>query len=830
MPWGSPDRQDARDWLGQCRVLDLTDERGLLAGHLLAQLGADVVQVEPPGGSPGRIVPPFDATPGGNGTSLFWSAYAAGKRGVTLALDTAAGRETLLDLVRKADILIESAAPGQMAALGLNYAQLRPTNPRLIHVSITAFGSTGPKAAYAASDLAIWAAAGTLWPHRDQHGVPLRISVPQAFHQAAIDAVGGALIALLAREDSGKGQHVDVSAQASCTLCTLSSHLAMAVSHADFNALGGVQNSKLLDLSGSGARTRKTKWQVADGLVEMHIGMGTAAGRHANALFAWLNELGTCPPEFAGWDWVAIPERLMSGELTGDDLNRARAYVGEALAPFTKAQILAIAQEKGLLMAPILTTADLLASPQFAARGLFAAVTGGADAKVLPRPFAPGCGMSGIPLAPAPDLGEHNGEILGNPTGRSPDPAGDEPPEPALAGLKVLDLAWVVAGPLVGRALADFGATVVRVESRKRVDTARVMGPFPHARFDNQQSLLFENSNAGKLGIALDLTTQDAREVVRDLVGWADMVIESFMPGQMARFGLDYARLKEINPGIIMLSSSLMGQSGPNAGLAGFGNIGGALSGFQNLVGQPGELPVGTYGPYTDYVAPRFALMALLSAIGRRRQTGEGCHLDISQVEAAVTLLAPQLLDCQINGRIAEPLGNRGEAEAPSGIFPARGEDRWVAIVARDDADWQRLARMVGGKDLAADPRFGTLAGRKRHEDEIEEHLAAWTRQYDAERIEEMLQKRNIPAHVVAASEDIITDAQLLARDHIIHLPHPLMGETVFDAARYRLTETPARYERPAPWFGRDTAHILGTILGYDQHRIETLAAAGALQ
>ena len=822
-------------WLGACRVLDLTDERGLLAGHLLAQLGADVIQVEPIGGSPARRVPPFDDTPHGEGTSLYWSAYAAGKRGIALALEQPQGRDSLLDLVRHADVLIESAAPGGMAALGLGWNELRQANPRLIHVSITAFGSHGPKAHYADSDLIVWAAAGTLWPHRDQHGVPLRISVPQAFHQASIDAAGGALMALLARGDDGSGQHVDVSAQASCTLCTLSSHLAMAVGHTDFSALGGVQTRKLLDLSGSGARTRKTKWQVADGLVEMHIGMGTAAGRYANALFKWLVDLGNCPQEFAGWDWVLIPDRVMSGELTASDLDRARAYVADAIAPFSKAQILQIAQERGLLMAPVMTAEDLLASPQFSARGLFAHVNGDTQGPTLPQPFAPGCGTGPVHLRRAPTLGEHNTAIFTELAGRSAnDDAFAEQPRPipqaALAGLKVLDLAWVVAGPLVGRALADFGATVIRVESRERIDTARVMGPFPNAQFDNQRSLLFENCNANKLGITLDLGRQQAREVVRDLVGWADVVIESFMPGQMARFGLDYQELKTINPALIMLSSSLMGQTGPNSRMAGFGNIGGALSGFQYLVGQPGALPIGTYGPFTDYVAPRFGLMALLAALVRRQQAGEGCHLDISQVEAAVALLAPQLLDWHVNGRIAKTLGNRSAEHAPSGVFPALGDDRWVAIVARNDRDWQRLARLIGGDALIADGRFGDLASRKRHEDELEACVSGWTRQFEAEVLERLLQGHDIPAHVVAATDDIIKDSQLLARNHIIRLPHPLMGETVFDAARYQLSETPARYDRPAPHFGRDTAHVLRDILGYDTDRIEALAAAGALR
>lgn len=399
----------------------------------------------------------------------------------------------------------------------------------------------------------------------------------------------------------------------------------------------------------------------------------------------------------------------------------------------------------------------------------------------------------------------------------------------ALGHLKVVDLAWVVAGPLIGRALADFGATVVRIESRTRIDTARVMGPFPDAVFDNQKSLLFENTNAGKLGITLDLRRDDARAVMRDLAGWADVLIESFTPGQMDKFGLGYETLKEINPRLIMLSTALMGQTGPNAAFAGYGNIGGALSGFQKLGGLPGEVPVGTFGPYTDYVAPRFSLVALLGALDQRRTTGLGCRLDMAQIEGAIAMLAPQLLDFQCTGRIASGQGNRDANHAPSGIFPAAGDDRWVAIAARSDAEWQRLATFVGGDALAADARFATLAARRENEAALEGLIGAWTRVREAEVMEEALQAEGIPAHVVCASEDIIKDAHLTARGQIVHLPHEGMGETVFDAARYRLSATPAHYDRPAPHYGRDTHQVLSEILGYPDDRIAQLDAAGAL-
>ena len=398
-----------------------------------------------------------------------------------------------------------------------------------------------------------------------------------------------------------------------------------------------------------------------------------------------------------------------------------------------------------------------------------------------------------------------------------------------LAGIKVLDLAWVIAGPLVGRTLADFGATVVRVESTTRIDTARLLGPFPGGLYDNQASMSFENCNANKLGVTLDLSCEEARATVRDLAAWADLAVESFLPGQMEKFGLDYPRLKEINPQLIMVSSSLTGQSGPTARLAGFGNIGGALSGIKQIVGLEGELPIGPFGPYTDYVAPRFALMALLAALDRRRRTGEGCHLDISQVEATITLMAPQLLDFQANGRIAKAKGNRDDHFAPNGVFRAQGDDKWVAITVRSDAEWQRLANLIGGNDLAQDLRFADLAARKLHEDALEEIVEGWTKERPAGDVEHILQSAGIPAHRVADTYDVVADPQLEHRGSIVRLPHPRGWESVIDAARFSLSETPARYNRAAPTFGQDNDHVLRDILGYPQERIDALRDAGAL-
>jgi crotonobetainyl-CoA:carnitine CoA-transferase CaiB-like acyl-CoA transferase len=398
-----------------------------------------------------------------------------------------------------------------------------------------------------------------------------------------------------------------------------------------------------------------------------------------------------------------------------------------------------------------------------------------------------------------------------------------------LAGIKVMDLAWVVAGPVIGRALADFGATVIRVESSRRVETARLMGPFPEGKMNTQRSALYDNCNTNKLGLSLDLSQEPARAVARDLARWADVVIESFMPGQMARFGLDYESLRRTNPSLIMVSTSLMGQTGPHANLAGYGNIGAALSGYQMIVGAADEMPVGPFGPYTDYVGPRFSLVTLLAALDHRRRTGAGCLIDVSQAEAGIAFLAPQIADYCVSGRVVRAQGNRDAAFAPHGVFRAAGKDSWVAIVARDDSEWRALAAIVGGEQLARDARFVTLAARKDNEDSLEERVGAWTATREASAIEVQLQGAGIPAYVVASTDEFVSDSQLKSQGHIRSLPHPLGGESVFEAARYQLSSTPPVYQRSAPHFGRDNDLVLGQILGYDAERIASLQDCGAL-
>jgi benzylsuccinate CoA-transferase BbsF subunit len=396
----------------------------------------------------------------------------------------------------------------------------------------------------------------------------------------------------------------------------------------------------------------------------------------------------------------------------------------------------------------------------------------------------------------------------------------------------VLDLTWVVAGPAIGRSLADFGATVVRVESSRRIETARHMQPFHGGRPGVENSALYGTCNAGKLGMTIDLQTEAGRDVVRDLIGWCDVLAEAFSPGLMRRWGLDYAQLSARHPGLIMVSTSINGQSGPAARLAGYGNVGAALSGFQAIVGWPDQPPVGPFGPYTDYVAPRLALVTLLAALDYRRRAGLGCHIDLAQVEAGVFFQSPELADYFAQGTVVQRMGNADRKLAPHGVYsclPDQSGPRYVAIAVRDDAEWQRLAAEMGDPGLVADQELTQAARRRARRDELDALIGAWTAGQPAEQVERRLQAIGVPAHVSSSSQDFCADPQLAHRGHLVTVAHPLHGTTTVEGPRYLLSDTPGRVSRAAPTLGQDNEYVLTKLLGYSSDRVAELRAAGVL-
>jgi benzylsuccinate CoA-transferase BbsF subunit len=393
----------------------------------------------------------------------------------------------------------------------------------------------------------------------------------------------------------------------------------------------------------------------------------------------------------------------------------------------------------------------------------------------------------------------------------------------------VLDFTWVVAGPHATRVLADYGASVVKVESAARVDLVRVLPPFYSGKLDAEGSAAFGSLAAGKRSLSLDLRKPEAREVVLDLVRWADVVTETFSPGALERLGIDFEALRAVKPDLIMLSSCLFGQTGPLSSVAGYGTMGSAASGLVQPTGWPDRPPVGPWGPYTDWLAPRFTVPALLAALEHRRRTGEGQYIDQSQTESALHFLAPALLDFAVNGRVIDRVANTDAQMAPHGAYPSAGEDEWVAIAARDEVDWRQLCAVLERAELVDDPRFVSALQRLAHSDALDAEISAWTCRRPATEVERLLQAAGVPAHVVMHTGLAAEDAQLRDSGLFIEVPHTRHGPVLIESTRYRLSRTPAIATRAAPTIGEHTSWVLENILGYDGARIETLRAAGAL-
>ncbi|MBI3249122.1 MAG: CoA transferase [Deltaproteobacteria bacterium] len=399
-----------------------------------------------------------------------------------------------------------------------------------------------------------------------------------------------------------------------------------------------------------------------------------------------------------------------------------------------------------------------------------------------------------------------------------------------LSDVKILDLMWVMAGPAGTRVLADYGATVVRVDSQRRIDTARTLQPFLNRKPGPDNSALFQNLNAGKYGLSVDLTKEAGRGVIRDLVQWADVVTESFSPRAMKGWGLDYQSLRQLKPDIIMISSCLMGQTGPWARFAGFGNLAAAISGFFNLVSWPDRPPAGPFSAYTDYVSPRFTAISILAALEHRRRTGQGQYIDQSQAEASLHFLGPALLDYTVNGRVQGGRGNRDLDLAPHGIYPALGEDRWLALVVQTEEQWRALCTLMNKPELLDDPRFATTEARLAHQDPLDEIVSAWTRTHDRFVAEELLQSRGVSAGAVRSLYEMEKDPQLQHRKHFVQLDHATLGPVTVEGSRFRMSRTPAVVERSAPTWGRDNQYVLEQILGYSEEKITELIVAEALE
>ena len=802
------------------RILDLTDDRGHLAGLLLAQLGAEVILGEPPDGHRTRHRGPYVDDVVDPERSIEFLVYNRGKHSVVID-----------DPARIAELATGCDAVVSCGAFDVDLDALRAADPQLVTASITPFGETGPKTAWAATDLTIAASSGTMSLTGDRDRAPVRIGSPQTWHNAAVDTAGAILMALHERQTSGLGQHVDTSAQQSFVDCTQFQMMTVLT--------GGDVPVRLPGAVDLGGFLIPWVYECADGYVTVTFLFGPMIAPFTSRILSWACDEGFCEPELRDKDWVDFGMAIVEGRESMDTFDRAIKALTAFVASKSKAELLERALTDNLLIAPVTTTADVLALEHLEVRDYWERVDvprAGGHAPVRLCGSLAKTTAGPLPVLPvAPKLGEHTELYLGcdstagttiTSRPRAEIAATGRSMERPLDDVKVLDFMWALAGPGATRTLADYGATVVKVESELKPDVLRGVHPFIGEEGGQENALQFHSINAGKMDLTLDLSLPEARAVVLDLVAWCDVLTESFSPKAMENWGLTYDVLREVNPELVMFSSCLMGQTGPMRLYAGFGTMAAAIAGFYPVTGWPDRIPAGPFTAYTDYISPKLGVMLILSALAERDRTGQGQHIDFAQMEGALHFLATEFADEEINGRTAGRSGNADRHMCPHSVYPAAGDDRWVAIACETDEHWAALANL-----LVADAELRELdiAGRRARSETIDAAITAWTEAHDAADIEAALQACGVPAHRVNDAADLMADPQIVSREHFLAVPHAKHGRTWVENSNFELSRTPGRPLWGGPMFGEHNMEVLEGILGYDADKIAELVIAGAL-
>jgi crotonobetainyl-CoA:carnitine CoA-transferase CaiB-like acyl-CoA transferase len=760
-------------FLAGIRVADLSEPSGWLCGRILSDLGADVALVPPPGGYQERA------------PRAAFAALNAGKRAVT--------EDDPSKLMTNADVVVASHGPD----LDLP--------PALVWCAITPFGLTGPKAGRRASDLSVLAQAGTMFMTGEPGRAPLRCTFPTSWYHGGAEAAAAVLAALHQRASTGRGQLVDVSLQ--------ETHLMATMGRSGAVGLGGTRGSRAGALMRVGRTTQREIWACKDGFVSFGLRGGPARIPGLKRLVAWMAEEGMASPALTDRDWDSYTHTTLSP----DDVDAISEPIAAFLKTKTMTELYDAALERGLMLAPANTAREILASRQYNSRDVFIELEDPELGRItVPRRFVVSEGAPGVTRP----VVEERGAAFAPRSVTSPENV--TVAEHALSGLNVLEFGAGAAGPLSIRYFADHGATVVRIESRKRPDFLRL-----YAITAEQKSLdaspMFATFNANKLGVTLNMKHPDARAIALRLVEWADVVAENFAPGAMGRWGLAYQDLRSVKPDLVMISTCLHGQTGPEKDYPGFGGQGSALSGFNHLTGWPDREPLGPYGTITDSLAPRFAAAAVMAALLRRKRTGEGAYLDLSQVECAVYSLGETIVEASLTGEPPGRLGNRSRDAAPHGAFRCTGDDRWIAIAIWNDEEWKSLAREAGLDDR----RFASNAQRLENVDELEQDLEAWTGTQDRDALAERLQEVGLDAWSVQDLEDCFNDPQLAHRGHFVPMEHRALGTHVHETLGFRLSDSPPRFTRPGPTLGRDNEEVYKGILRMSDDEYERLKADG---
>lgn len=772
--------------LSWMRVLDLTDLRGALCGRVLADLGADVVKVLPPDH---ELV----------GEAVLAHAYRnANKSGVTLDTHDPDDRQRLDELLDGADVVVENLDHDERVALALDAESLERDHPHLVSVALTDLGLDGPRAGWRLEPLPALASSGALhasgFPDLPPCSAPGYLAHDCASVYGAIGAVAG----VLDRRRHGRGQQVEVSVQEAALAGTNVWSLCLE----DYKRVNP-------HLPSDGSRNAEGNYWVlpaSDGWVRTVIG----SPKQWEGFVHLLRD----DPVLSGDEWNDAAFRLMNSDVI-------RMLAEERLTDRTRKELFEEALELRTTIGVLHQPSEFLSHPQTRARQFFdtSGTAGPVDAPIATFPVK----LSGIPASlrrPAPDAGASDG--FGK---RSTDP--DATPlegKLLLEGIRVVEFGVMAVVPEMSMVLSELGAEIIRVESVVRPDGLRFAG----SNGDLNKAFAFNAENRGHESVAIDLTSQEGRDLAFRLSTSVDVVAENLRGGVMESLGLGYERMREVRPDLIYASSQGYGRGGPLGEMPAYGPLNSGFAGVHLLWNHPdAPYPCGTSLNHPDHIAGKLLAATVLAALDHRQRTGEGQHLDMAQTEAAAYMLGEAYLAAGLTGRDPEPRGNHDPDAAPHGVYASAGDDRWVAIAVRDDDAFERLCRTVG---WTPDPALATVEGRLAARDELDDRLSEWTRARTCEDAAESLQAVGVSAMPVMGPNDHHADAHLAAREFIVTLEHPEVGRERHVGNPVRMSRLAQRTADSAPCLGADTVGVLSRVLGLEAGEIERLTDAGVLR
>ncbi len=798
------------------RIVELADHKTAYCGKLFADMGADVILVEPPGGDSMRRLPPFWKGEPHPDRGLWFLYTNTSKRGVVIDLETAEGRERFLALALNADAVIEGETPGRLTQLGIGWEILRERNPGLVLTSISGFGQTGPRHGWKSSDLVATALGGAAIVTGYADDPPVRLAGSHAHVMAATNAAGATMIALRHASGSGTGQHVDISAV----------ETVAAVSH--ITGVGKwLDDGMIPKRAGTGlfASVPSGAYPCRDGLVYLMVNRPA----HWKSVARWV---------FEETGQEAILNPLWEGPSANriEDRELIDMFIGELTAQHAVAEIYREGQARHLAFTPMQTASQAVADPQLEARKYFVDVSHGADGELRYPGAAYRHEQTPAQIRHrAPRVGEHDDEVFAEHRSRSPAPVLAPAPAPAgaLAGLRVVEFSMGMAGPWIGRAMAWCGAEVIKVESKSHPDVTRQYIPpwAPHLGIQSRLSPWFTDWNAGKRFVALDLLRPDAVDLAKQVIAKADVVIENFTPGVLDKLGLGWDSLRRVKPDLVMFGTSGFGNDGPHRSYVTWGPNIEAASGLATSSGFAHRPCAMTHFAYPDSVSAMHGLFAVMCALEHRRRTGEGQRVNLSQLEAMVSVFGDVMMEAVGSGQNPKRVGNRSHYGAPHGCYPCAGEDRWCAIAVFDDEGWARFCAVAGRADWAADARFETLALRLGNVDALEALVSEWTRSQDAYALQSKLQAIGIAAGVVQNTEDQHRrDPQLAARGFFEEIEHKLKGKVVANGIPLGLTGTPGHTSDAGAAVGEDNDYVFGEVLGLGADELARLRACGVIE